>query len=130
MASGCTCKQGQVSTPTSYGGTLDFVWSDGQNSYTWNGPKQFCNPYNCSNAACKKKGCDAARSGFCQQFGKTCNDGTKVCYNETCKSGDANGSTNPTTTDWATGNCYGLPFPCWVPVALVGAVLLLVVVAR
>jgi hypothetical protein len=81
----CNCKQGA-------GQTLDFVWSEGSNKYTWNGPKQFCNPYNCTNSACKTKGCNYARGGFCNQFGsgKYCSSlGRNLCFNETCPNSPA-----------------------------------------
>lgn len=79
----CACSAGIAPTPTNYGGTLNFTWYEGNNRYIWNGPSRYCNPYNCSNLACKNNGCAQAREGFCKTFGMYCPEkGKKVCAGE------------------------------------------------
>lgn len=61
----CTCQAG---TGARAGKALDFIWRSGGQTYIWNAPERYCNPYQCSNSKCFSNGCAKARSDFCGRY--------------------------------------------------------------
>ena len=84
----CTCTGDVRPTSTNYGGTLKWIWAEGNKSTVWHGPFRYCNPYSCSNSRCKANGCAQARAQFCSQHGFHCQSlGKKVCWGDSCPGG-------------------------------------------
>lgn len=82
---GCKCSVDIPPTQWNYGGTLRWIWSEGNTYSVFRGPSRWCNPYNCSNTGCYKKGCAEARALFCREHGEYCPTlNRKICSSEKC----------------------------------------------
>lgn len=84
----CSCSVLEKPTQFNFGGKLKWLWCEGHKCGRFDAPSRWCNPMNCSNSACKKKGCAQARKNFCSQHGYHCPYmGDKRCWGDPCPGG-------------------------------------------